>query len=287
MLRDAIDRRTILIGAAGMVALALLALMPQLFRDQIGEAFVALEDASAGWLWLAAAAFVAALFCSASAWRAATKLPDRIDAYARYGVGSLVNSLAPAHAGDAVRLALFAKASPDDHRILTAGKALASVAVVRLGCVGILLLATLKPIAVLGLLVVPLLGRVPAWVAAATVARVAAAAAVAAAVGVPAPVLTALLVVPAIDLAGLFAFTPGNIGLKSGAIAIALQAQGVDTTTALSTGIAFHAVETLVGLTFGSVSTLYLSRVPVPRWAVAGATTVVAAAFVGSMVFVH
>ena len=40
--------------------------------------------------------------------------------------------------------------------------------------------------------------------------------------------LTALLVVPAIDLAGLFAITPGNIGLKSGAIAIALQAQGVD-----------------------------------------------------------
>jgi uncharacterized membrane protein YbhN (UPF0104 family) len=287
MLRDALDKRTILLGAAGMVALAVLAFLPQLFRDQIGEAFLALEDASAGWLWLAAAAFLAALLCSASAWRAATKLPDRLDAYARYGVGSLVNSVTPAHAGDAVRLALFAKAAPDDHRLRTAGKALASVAVVRLACVGILLLATLKPVAILGLLIAPLLGRVPAWVAAATLARVAAAAAVAAAVGVPAPVLTALLVVPAIDLAGLFAFTPGNIGLKSGAIAIALQAQGVDMTTALSTGIAFHAVETLVGLTFGSLATLYLSRVPIPRWVVAGATTVVAAAFVGSMVIVH
>jgi uncharacterized membrane protein YbhN (UPF0104 family) len=286
MFRDALNKRTMLLAAAGMAAVAVFALMPQLFRDQLGDAFVALEDASAGWLWLAAAAFVAALFCSASAWRAATKLPDRIDAYARYGVGSLVNSFAPAHAGDAVRLALFAKASPGDHRLRTAGKALASVAVMRLGCVGILLLATLKPIAIFGLLIAPLLGRVPAWVAAATLARVAAAAAVAAAVGVPAPVLTALLVVPAIDLAGLFAITPGNIGLKSGAIALALQAQGVDLTTALSTGIAFHAVETLVGITLGSAGTLYLSRVPVPRWAVAGATAVVAAAFVGSMVFV-
>lgn len=287
MLRDCLDKRTILLGAAGLVAVALLALMPQLFRDQLGDAFVALEDASAGWLWLAAAAFVAALFCSASAWRAATKLPDRLDAYARYGVGSLVNSFVPAHAGDAVRLALFAKATPDDHRILTAGKALASVAVMRLGCVGVLLLATLKPVAIVLLLLAPVIGRVPTWVAAATIARVVAAAAAAAAVGVPSPILTALLVVPAIDLAGLFAFTPGNIGLKSGAIAVALQAQGVDMTTALSSGIAFHAVETLVGIVFGSAGTLYLSRIPVPRWAVAGATTVVAAAFVGSMVLVH
>ena len=260
--------------------------MPQLFRDQLGEAFVALEDANTGWLWVSAAAFIVAIFASASAWRAATKLPDRLDAYARYGVGSLVNSFAPAHAGDAVRLALFAKASPGDHKCLTAGKALASVAVMRLACVGVLLLATMKPVAIALLLVAPLLGRVPMWVAVATVGRVAAAAAVAAAVGVPAPVLTALLVVPAIDLAGLFAITPGNIGLKSGAIAIALQAQGVDMTTALSTGIAFHAVETLVGITFGSAGTLYLSRVPVPRWAVGGATAVVAAAFVGSMVYV-
>ncbi|MBA3383181.1 MAG: flippase-like domain-containing protein, partial [Actinobacteria bacterium] len=168
MFREALDKRTILLSAAGMAGLAVFALMPQLFRDQLGEAFAALEDASTGWLWVAAIAFITALFCSASAWRAATKLPDRLDAYARYGVGSLVNSFAPAHAGDAVRLALFAKASPGDHRVLTAGKALAGVAVARLGCVGVLLLATMKPIAILGLLLAPLIGRVPTWVAAAT-----------------------------------------------------------------------------------------------------------------------
>jgi hypothetical protein len=249
------------------------------------EALAALEDAHAGWLWVAAAAFGAGLVCSGCAWRAATHLPDRVDACARYGVGSLVNSLAPAHAGDAVRLALFAKASPDS-RLLTAGKALAGVGIARLACTGVLLLATLKPVALLLLFVVPVLGRVPAWVTAATVARVGAAAAVAAAVGIPSPFLIALLVVPAIDLAGLVPITPGNIGLKSGAIALALQAQGVDLTTALSTGIAFHAVETLVGLSFGSASALYLSRVPVPRWAIGGATAVVAAAFVGTTVLV-
>jgi uncharacterized membrane protein YbhN (UPF0104 family) len=128
------------------------------------------------------------------------------------------------------------------------------------------------------LLVVPLLGTVARWVAAATAGRLLAATAVAAALGVPSPFLAALLILPAIDLAGVLPLTPGNIGLKSGAIALALQAQGVDATTALSTGIAFHAVETMIGLAFGSASVLYLARVPVPRWAVAGASGLIAAA---------
>ena len=285
VLRDALDRRTIALAAVATAALALLVLSPGLFQEEVGRALAALEDAQPAWLWLAAGSFGLGLLCSASAWRAATNLPDRLDAYARYGVGSLVNSLAPAHAGDAVRLALFAKASPDS-RLLTAGKALAGVGVTRLACTGILLLATLKPVALVLLAPVPLLGRVPAWVTAATLARVGAAAAVAAALGIPSPFLTALLVVPAIDLAGVLAITPGNIGVKSGAIALALQAQGVELTTALSTGIAFHAVETLVGLSFGSASALYLSRVPVPRWAVGGATAAVATAFVGTTVLV-
>ena len=285
MLRDTLDKRTIVLAAFGMATLAVLVLSPQLFQHQVLDALAALEDAHAGWLWVAAAAFGAGLVLSGCAWSAATHVPGRVDACARYGVGSLVNSLAPAHAGDAVRLALFAKASPDS-RLLTAGKALAGVGIARLACTGVLLLATLKPVALLLLFVVPVLGRVPAWVTAATVARVGAAAAVAAAVGIPSPLLIALLVVPAIDLAGLIPITPGNIGLKSGAIALALQAQGVDVTTALSTGIAFHAVETLVGISFGSASSLYLSRVPVPRWAIGGATAVVAAAFVGTTVLV-
>jgi uncharacterized membrane protein YbhN (UPF0104 family) len=285
MIREAIDRRSLVLAASGLAMLAVVALTPQLFRDELAEAFAALEDANAAWLWVAGAAFVVALLCSAFAWRAAFGIDGRADSCTRYGVGSLVNSIAPAHVGDAVRLALFAQATPD-RRLLTAGKALAGVGATRLACSGILLLGTVRPVALLLLLFVPLLGRVPAWVAAATVARLAAATAVAAAVGIPSPFLTALLVLPAVDLAGLLPITPGNVGVKSGAIALALQAQGVDLTTALSTGIAFHAVETIVGVAFGSASALYLSRVPVPRWAIGGATAVVAAAFVGTTVVI-
>jgi uncharacterized membrane protein YbhN (UPF0104 family) len=277
MIRESIDRRTLLLGVGGLVAVLAVAFSPQLLQDEVAAAVVGLEEANPAWLWLAALAFLGALVCSASAWRAATGLEDRADAIARYGVGSLVNSLVPAHAGDAVRVALFARAA-QDKRLLTAGKAVVGVGAARLLITGVLLLAMLFPWVLLALLAVPLLGRVARWVAAATAARLLAAAAIAAALGLPSPLLAALLILPAIDLAGLLPVTPGNIGLKSGAIALALQAHGVDGTTALSTGIALHAVETVVGLAFGSASVLYLAQVPVPRWAVAGATAVLAAA---------
>jgi hypothetical protein len=277
MIRDTIDRRMLVLGAGGLLAVLAVAISPQLLQDEVVAAFAGLGDADPTWLWLAALAFLAALVCSASAWRAAARLSDRADAVARYGVGSLVNSLLPAHAGDAVRVALFAQAAPDK-RLCTAGKALVGVGAARLLITGVLLVGTQFRYALLALLVVPLLGPVARWVAAATAGRLLAATAVAAALGVPSPLFAALLILPAIDLAGLLPLTPGNIGLKSGAIALALQAQGVDATTALSTGIAFHAVETMVGLAFGSTSVLYLTRVPVPRWVVAGASGLIAAA---------
>lgn len=278
MVRDAIDRRLLVLAAGGLAAVVAVALSPALLREQVVDAFAGLEEANAAWLWLGALAFLGAYVCSASAWRAATGLPDRADAIARYGVGSLVNSFAPAHAGDAVRLALFAQAAPD-HRLRAAGKALVGVGIARVAMTATLLAATMFPPALAGFALVPLLGRVATWVAAATAARLVAATAIAAALGIPSPLLAALLVLPAIDLAGLVPLTPGNVGVKSGAIAIALQAQGVDVTTALSTGIAFHAVETVVGISFGSASALYLARIRVPRWAVAGAAACVAAAF--------
>ena len=75
MIRTALDRRTLLLAATGLVAVALLALSPRLFRDELGQAFAQLEDANAAWLWAAGAAFLAAVGCSASAWRAAVRLP--------------------------------------------------------------------------------------------------------------------------------------------------------------------------------------------------------------------
>jgi uncharacterized membrane protein YbhN (UPF0104 family) len=282
---DAFDRRTLVLAAAGIAAVFAVAFSPQLLGDEVLAAIEGLDAASPAWLWAAAFAFLAALLCSASAWTAAVGLVDRADATARYGVGSLVNSLAPAHAGDAVRVALFAQAA-SDKRVLRAGKALAGVGAARLVITAILLVSAVFPYALAALLLVPLGGRVARWVAAATLARVLAATAIAAALGVPSPLMAALLVLPAIDLAGLLPLTPGNIGLKSGAIALALQARGVDVTTALSSGIAFHAVETLVGLSFGAASAMYLSPVRVPRWVAGGATAGVAAAFVGTTVLV-
>jgi len=274
----AFGRRTLVLAAAGLAGVVALVLSPTLLRDEVAAAIAGLDAANTTWLWAAAAAFLAALVCSASAWRAAVGVADRADATARYGVGSLVNSLVPAHAGDAVRVALFAQAA-SDKRVVRAGKALAGVGVARLAVTLTLLVATMFPYALAALLLVPLFGNVARWVAAASGARLLAATAIAAALGVPSPFLAALLVVPAIDLAGLLPLTPGNIGVKSGAVAVALQAQGVDVTTALSSGIAFHAVETVVGLSFGSASVLYLAQVRVPRWAVAGATAMLAAAF--------
>ena len=266
----ALDRRSLCIALATTLGVVAVVAVPGVVRDEFVDAIGALGDANPLWLWLAAAGFLAALLCSASAWRAATGVRDPLDAVARYGVGSLVNSFVPLHAGDGVRLALFAQASPE-RGLAKAGRALAGVGVTRLLCAAILLAAAVEPIALGALAIVALLGRVPAWVTAATTGRLAAATAIAAAVGLDDPFLTALLVLPAIDLAGVLAVTPGNLGVKSGAIAIALNAQGVDMTTALSTGIAFHAVETMVGVTFGTLCTLYLARVRVARRALEAA----------------
>jgi uncharacterized membrane protein YbhN (UPF0104 family) len=106
--------------------------------------------------------------------------------------------------------------------------------------------------------------RIIAWIALATTCRLGAAAAIAAALGVHSPVLAALLIVPTLDLAGQMPLTPGNIGVTSGAVAMALQAHGVGLTQALGAGIAFHAVETAAGLVFGLAGALLLARFPTP-----------------------
>jgi len=74
--------------------------------------------------------------------------------------------------------------------------------------------------------------------------------------------VAAVLVVPALDLSGTMPLTPGNVGFTSGAVAMALRAQGVGMTTALTTGIAFHAVETCAGVVFGLASALFLAPFP-------------------------
>src|SRR5205085_401788 len=102
--------------------------------------------------------------------------------------------------------------------------------------------------------------RIVGWVAAATVARVGGAAAIAAALGVAHPVLAAAIIVPALDIATLVPLTPGNVGIASGTVAVALQSRGVDLTKALTTGIALQAIETAVSIVVGAGGGLYLVR---------------------------
>jgi hypothetical protein len=87
-------------------------------------------------------------------------------------------------------------------------------------------------------------------------------------------VLTALVLVPAVELAAVMPLTPGNTGIASAAIALALGATGVDAETALATGIAFGAVETLAAVAIGAAGALALfgtTMRPALRFAVAAA----------------
>ncbi len=106
--------------------------------------------------------------------------------------------------------------------------------------------------------------RLVAWLAVSTTGRLISATAVGAALGLPHPLAAAIVIIPALDVAGLIPLTPGNIGITSGAIAIALQAQGTSFTNGLAAGIAFHAVETAVGLMFGIGSLVWMAPYPSP-----------------------
>jgi hypothetical protein len=95
--------------------------------------------------------------------------------------------------------------------------------------------------------------------AASTVCRYLAAAAACASLGIREAFAAAIIILPALDLAGLFPVTPGNVGLTSGAIAVALKAHGIAFHDGLAAGIAFHAVETGVGLLFGIFALVWLA----------------------------
>lgn len=290
--------------AATALTLALLAvvLVPELLGSEVRRALGGLSSARPIWLWLAGACFLCSLTGTASAWRSAIGLVGgrigRLDAGARYGIGSLINSFAPARLGDVARLALFSRALDSDERLWRAGGSFAVIGVARAIALALLIVVgsiagalPLWPVlALTGLTCVAalaaattrnrtarthvahlldafrVLGREPrrgaciaAWVAFATMARLGAAASIAAALGVRSPLMAAVLVVPALDLSGAMPLTPGNVGLTSGAVAVALRAHGVGLTTALTTGIAFHAVETVVGIAFGLASVLFLA----------------------------
>ena len=110
--------------------------------------------------------------------------------------------------------------------------------------------------------------RIAGWVGLSMALRVTAAAGIAAAFGVDRPLAAAVLIIPALDLAGILPLTPGNVGVSSAAVAFALSAHGVGSNVAVSAGIALGAVETLTTLALGSASILYFlgQRTDAVRW---------------------
>jgi uncharacterized membrane protein YbhN (UPF0104 family) len=320
------SRNLVLAVIAATAAVLILAFVPELLGAEVNKALTGLSGAQPIWLWTAGLCFVVSLAGSAAAYRAAFGLVgarlEPLDAAARYGIGSLVNSFAPARLGDAARLALFGRKLEGHERLWATGGVFAAIGAARAAVFALLVVAgaaagalPLWPVA-LGVGVVGLaaavavatrnrtpgsrathlldafraLGcepgrglRITAWLGLSAAARLGAAAAITASLGISHPLSAAVMVVPALALAGMLPLTPGNVGLTTGAVALALNAHGVPMSIALTTGIAFHAVEACAGISTGLASVLYLVEVsPKRRWAVVAAGAVGAAGIVGA-----
>jgi len=305
------SRIKLAVCAISVAALAAAAAMPPVLGHRLGVALAALGGASRPWLAAATIGFVLAFAAGVAAWRVALAAAGarigRREAGARIGVGCLVNAVAPAKLGDAVKLALCARAVDVPDRLWTAGGVYAALAAARtLVLVGLLTLGwsvgavpawplgvLLAVLGVLGvaaalssrlrnherlshfLMAVRAMAHDPrqaaallGWTTALAVARLLATAAVAAALGVHDPLLAALLILPALDLASAFPLTPGAVGIGSGAVAGALATRGIAADAGIATGLAIQGLETLVSLAAGTTGALYLAAPGTARrWA--------------------
>jgi len=295
-------KRHLALFFGSIAALVAIAVTPQLLGERVADGIDGLAAAEAGWLWLAGCAFGASLIASASGWASALTrcggTTTRPDSTARYCTGSLVNAVAPARIGSAVRFALFSRVLPNEGRLWTTGGIATSLGAVRMLWLALVLaLGSASgqlprwPIALLLLGVAVavgvawrarntrpgtrfahaldafrVLGRCPraaaqiaGWIGLGMALRLAAAAGIVAAFGIDRPFAAALLIIPVLDLAGLLPITPGNVGVASAAIAFALTAHGAGSNVALSAGIAFGVVETLTTVVLGCGSLLYFA----------------------------
>jgi uncharacterized membrane protein YbhN (UPF0104 family) len=319
------SRSTLALSAIGLVALATFALVPQL-AGRVGSAIGVVGDASRPWLALGAFGFLAAFVCTVGAWHAAlTNAGARIcprQAAARLGVGSMVNSFAPAKLGDAVKVALCSRAIDAPGRLWTAGGAYAALTATRsLTLAGLVVAASATgampvwPVFVLvggaaaigaaaafstrlrsHFRVAQVLGGISSlarsprtlavvvtWTVGMQLARIVGTFGVVVALGLPHPLLAALIILPALDVAGAIPLTPGSIGIGSGAVAVVLASRGIGMTQALAVGLAIQTVETLVSVSCGIAGITYLLqpnarvRQVASRVALVGASTAAAA----------
>jgi uncharacterized membrane protein YbhN (UPF0104 family) len=308
-----ICRKQLIISAFALTVLSAVALTPGLLGSRVSSAFSVLGSANQGWLLLAIIGFVGAFACTVGAWRAGFAAaggqisPQR--AAAGLGIGSMVNSFAPAKLGDAVKIALLSRAIDAPGRMWTGGGVYAALAGARSLALALLVVVAsitgavpLWPVFVLCAIVTALavagslsgrvrrhpriaqvlagfaalerspraLATVLGWTVGMVACRLGATVAVAAALGLPHPLLAALLILPALDVASAFPITPGSIGIGSGAVAVALAGRGIGMPMALGTGFAMQALETLVSISAGSMGALYLAseHVVVRRWTI-------------------
>jgi uncharacterized membrane protein YbhN (UPF0104 family) len=224
------------------------------------------------------------------------------------GLGAVVNTFVPARIGDVVKIALFSRAIDGPDRLWTTGGVYAAVSAGRCLSIAALVVAAsvtgalpLWPVlAIIGVVVAfgalalsssrwrchhrvahllegfaalerspRYAGQVLGWSLAVTLARLAGVAALSAALRVPHPLLAALVICTALDLAAAVPLTPGNVGIASGAVAVALQGRGIGMTQALGVAIGIQALETLVSLAAGAVGVLSFARPSgvAARWA--------------------
>jgi len=308
-------RRGYALGAGLLVIVAVAIGATRMGRGTLSSAVTDLARAQPGWLVVAAASFAGALLASAAAWRAGLRACGGSACFtqvsARYAIGSLVNALAPAHLGGAVRLALLSRTLPGHDRLWRAGGVGASVGAARTLALAALVAAAAgvgripfwpAPILAAGALCTLLLCRrlshraagrlgslleifrsvgqtrragasLCAWVGLSLAARLGAATAIAMALDAPRPIWVAVVLVAAMALAGMLPLTPGNFGAGAGAATLALHGTGVGLGVSLALGVAFQAVETFAGMTLGVVGAAVLAApgTAVRRWSFAAA----------------
>ena len=310
-------RRSYAVGAGLFVAAGVVICMTRLGRGTLSTAVGDLAGMQPAWIVAAASFFALGLLASAAGWgvglRACEGTAGFTQISARYAIGSLVNSVAPAHLGGAVRLGLLSRTLPGNDRLWRTGGIAASVAAARTLVLAALIIPAASvgripvwpaPLLVLGVAVVVgigtrlsartagrigsllqifrSIGRSPregaalfGWIALSCVARIAAAVAIAMALGVPHPIWVAVVLLAAMALAGLLPLTPGNFGAGAGAATLALHGTGVGLGVSLALGVAFQAVETFAGVTLGLAGAAVLAApgTRVRRWSLVAAAT--------------
>lgn len=306
-------RRSYVVGVGLFLAAALAIGVTRLGRGTLSTAVADLARAQPGWLVAAASFFAVGLLASAAGWRVGLRACGGSAGFtqisARYSIGSLVNSLAPAHLGGAIRLGLLSRTLPGDDRLWRAGGIATSVAAARTLVLAALIVPAASvgrvplwpaPLLAIGVVIVLCvgtrlsartagrissllqifrsIGRSPregatlfAWIGCSCVARVAGAVAISMALGVPHPIWVAVVLLAAMALAGILPLTPGNLGAGAGAATLALHGTGLGLGTALALGLGFQAVETFVGVTMGlgGAAVLAAPGTHTRRWSVA------------------